>query len=593
MNLLGWQKSGSSTEVAVLDGFQSLTPLVNWDDGKTSRSRFRTVLAEKTRLVPMRDGTALATTVWLPGDEQGKSLPGPFPTILVRTPYDRWNFDFRPIWRFVSRGYAAVSQDTRGRFESGGEFWPLVDERHDGEDTLNWIAAQHWSDGNVGMIGGSYLGLTQWHAASTGNPHLKALVSYVPAAGSFVDMPYMNGGFMSGGLTWSIMVQAPERFADSQNMDLNAVLSELPLIDADIRAVDKELPLWRSWLAHDTLDEYWQAGYMPNYADNLTQPVLHITGWYDDVLRGTVHLYDLMKSNNRDNQKLVVGPWPHGGNTGRRMGDVNFGPDAAWHDEFYLVQRWFDRWLKGIGNNVESEPAARYFNMGENRWRTADSWPPAEVTPRALYLHSAGKAIQPEDGAVLNWQLPLAESPDSYRYDPAWPAPYLVDVRLNQLAMPEDYQDVERRTDTLVYTTAPLAEPLQITGAPAAVLFASSDARDTDWIVRLSDVHPDGRSINLVEGVVKASYRNGWESTELIEPGRVYRYDIPMMWTSHRFAPGHRVRIMITSSAAGWLHVNTNTGNHFATDTEIFIATQSIHHDQDSPSHVILPVLEN
>ncbi len=592
MNLLGWQISGSSTEVAVLEGYQSLTPLVNWDDGKTSLPNFTTALISKTVLIPARDGTALATTVWLPGDREGNALAGPFPTILVRTPYDRWNFDFRPPWRFVSRGYAAVSQDTRGRFESGGEFIPLVDERLDGDDTLNWIAAQPWSDGNVGMIGGSYLGLTQWHAASTGNPHLKALVSYVPVAGGFVDMPYMNGGFMSGGLTWSIMVQAPERYADSQNMDLNAVLAELPLIDADLRAVEKVLPLWRSWLAHDTLDEYWQAGYMPNYADKLIQPVLHITGWYDDVLRGTIHLYDLMKANHRPNQNLVVGPWPHGGNSGRRMGDVDFGPDAAWHDEFYLVQRWFDRWLKGIDNNVEGEPVARYFNMGENRWRTADHWPPADVQNRPFYLHSTGVALQPEDGARLDWQAPqVTDSSDQYQYDPNWPAPYLVDVRLNQLSMPEDYQDVERRQDTVVYTSQPLQTALQITGAPRAILFAESNARDTDWIVRLSDVHPDGRSINLVEGVVKASYRQGWESTTLIEPGRVYRYEIPMMWTSNLFKAGHSVRVMITSSAAGWLHVNTNTGNDFASDTETFVATQTIHHDVDYPTHVLLPVI--
>jgi uncharacterized protein len=590
--LLGWQISGSEPQVAITRGYETLTPQASWQDGSASPAAHRTVLDQDLVHVLMRDGVRLAASVWLPADGEGKPLPGPFATVLVRTPYGRKAFDSRPIHRFTARGFAVVSQDVRGRFDSEGEFAPLYDERQDGSDTLDWIAAQPWSDGKVGMVGRSYLGFTQWQAASTGNPHLKAMISYVPAAGGFIDMPYINGAFMSGILDWAIAAQAPDQYGPSRAKNLNALLSTPPLIDADIRAVGRELPLWRQWLRHQTFDQFWQAGSVDRHAAKIKVPVMHITGWYDDVIRATMHYHGLTNARGAGDQQLVIGPWPHAGNETRQLGDIDFGPDATWHGEFHAMVRWFDRWLKGRINGVENDPAVLYFNTGENKWRTASAWPLPQSTTTRLYLRSMGAAHTPDDGGRLSAApASRAEAPDHYQHDPASPAPHLVDIRTNQLAMPEDYSEVERRSDTLEYSTDLLESPLQVSGAPAFILHASSSARDTDWIVRLTDVHPDGRSIHLADGVVRASYRDGPRRPSQIEPNKPYRYSIPLTWVSHRFAVGHRLRITIASAAAGWLHVNSNTGNDFATDTKRVVATQTIFHDPDRPSHLVLPTV--
>jgi putative CocE/NonD family hydrolase len=591
-DLLGWNDPFRDT-VTVVQGLEPFSSVSQWQEKTISRPLFTTVTLAEKQMIPMADHVSLAATIMVPGDAGGKALPGPFPTVLIRTPYGR-NGALGDAFSFVSRGYVLVSQDVRGRGDSGGVFQPFQGDVSEGNDTLDWIAAQPWSDGNVGMYGASYLGWVQWQAACSGNRHLKALVSMVPSSSAFGDSPYVNGMFLTGYLTWAVYVDStPELAAATFKKDLNAIASERPLIDADLGAVGHEIPFWRSWVTHSSLDAYWQPGNILNCQQKIDQPVLHITGYYDDVLRGTMFAYDMMKANQRSNQQLIIGPWPHAINSVRSLAEFSFGPDSARTDLQYSYVRWFDHWLKGVDNKVETDPPVRYFTMGENKWHTADAWPPRNTVKKQWYLHSNGSAALPENDARLTMDKPNGDEPlDHYAHDPANPAPYIVDIRANQLAAPEDYQEAERRPDTLVYTTDVFKESFEITGDAEAVLYAATDRRDTDWVVRVTDVFPDGRSVNIIDGYLRARLRNGMAKEELVTPGAVLQYRIPMVWTSYRFAPGHRMRVIIASAAAGTYVVNTNTGNPMATDTQTAIAHQSVYHTMRYPSHIEVSVSE-
>jgi putative CocE/NonD family hydrolase len=588
--LVGWTDPPRDV-VTVVEGYEPFTPVRLWLADDVSKPVHTTVTVAEQVMIPMADWVPLAATVLLPGDGNGKAPPGPFPTVLIRTPYNR-TAAIADAFKFVSRGYAVVAQDVRGTGDSEGFFHAIHNDISDGDVTLDWIASQPWSDGGVGMIGGSYVAWVQWQAAASDNPHLKAMISIVPTTSAFGDLPYVNGLFGTGILTWCVYMGADsqELFAQAMTKDLNAIASELPLIDADLRAVGHEIPFWRYWVTHSTLDDYWQEGNILNHQDAIDLPVLHITGWYDDVLRGTMVAWDMMQANQRANQQLVVGPWPHHANSTRGISELGFGPDSVRADMEYFYIRWFDKWLKGKSNGAENDPAVRYFTMGENEWKTADTWPPKTSVEQTWYLHSEGNASSPGDGASLTTQKPGGETPDRYTHDPADPAPYLVDIRANQLNVPEDYQEVERRPDTIVYTTEPFNTDFELTGTSKMVLYAATDQRDTDWAVRITDVFPDGRSVNLVDGYMRARFREGVETEVLVDPGEINRYEIPLTWTSYRFAEGHRMRVIIASAAAGLYVVNTNTGNNPATDTEIKVANQTIYHDAEHPSHVVISV---
>lgn len=588
--LLGWNDPTQDT-VTVVEGYESYSAVAPWREKATSQPQFTTVTLASKQVVPMSDYVPLVATIMMPADSRGTALPGRFPAILIRTPYGRMD-SLKDAFKFVSRGYVVVSQDVRGTGDSAGFFHPLHEDITDGDDTLNWIAAQPWSDGRVGMFGGSYLGRAQWQAAASGNQHLKAMVSIVPTTSAFGDLPYINGMFFAGVLTWAVsMASTPEQLADALKKDLNKVASELPLIDADVRAVGHEIPFWRYWVNHSSLDEYWQKGNVLKRQGKIDVPVLHVVGWYDDGLRGTMTVYDMMKANGRAHQHLLVGPWPHVVNSVQSLAELSFGADAARSDLQYQYVRWFDRWLKGVVNHVDTERPVSYFTMGKNEWHSADEWPPKTSVREKWYLHSNGSANRPEDGARLTRALPKErQEADHYAHDPAEPVPYLVDIRANQIAVPEDYQEVEHRMDTLEYTTEKFDEPFEITGDATAVLYAATDSKDTDWVVRVTDVFPDGRSINIIDGYLRARFRKGMEKEELVSPGEVIRYRIPMTWTSYRFAPGHRMRVIIASAAAGAFVVNTNTGNPMGTDRETRVARQSIYHSARYPSHIEISV---
>ncbi|KQL45932.1 hydrolase [Brevibacillus choshinensis] len=573
--------------VLVKTGWEDLTPLKLWQDPLLSQASYG-VLRLGRHDVEMRDGIRLATEVWLPaGLQEGQRVP----TIFMRTPYGRMDAIFRRL-PFVARGYALVVQDTRGREDSEGEWVPLVHERNDGDDSLTWIASQDWSDGNVGMLGGSYVGYVQWAAASSGNPHLKAIFSYVTVGTPYVDIP-RKGGTILGGLSWIFMMAEKRRNVSALfRDDWSDVIKVRPIKEIPQKVLGKEIPFWTKWMEHPDGDEFWGESDWKRHADLVKVPSLLVSGWYDDNGMGTSESWEVISRNAPEHARLILGPWYHKANTTREIHHVPFGNNAIRYDLDVTQLRWFDRYLKGIQNGVDQEPRVEYYMVGENEWKTSQTWPPAEATVTNLYLSSGGQANTSGGDGALSLIEPDDQPVDTYQYDPLDAAPYLLDLSENENSVPENYREVEKREDVLVYTTEPLEEEVVIAGEISAVLYAASSARDTDWLVRLCDVDEEGNSIRLSDGIICARYRHSFQDPQLLVPGQIERYEIRMTKIANVFQKGHRIRVSVTSGAENFSFPNPNTGNDLATDTETVIAEQSIYHNGQYPSHIKLPVLK-
>lgn len=575
--------------ILVEPGFEGFTPLKLWGDPTLSKAE-HAINHLGEFFVTTEDGVKLSTEVWLPSNMKvGEKVP----TILVRTPYGRINFGEVEL-RFVQRGYALVSQDTRGREDSEGEWVPFNYEIDDGNDTLNWIAAQSWSDGNVGMIGASYGGYVQWAAASKGNPHLKAMVSLVTAGSPFVDLPRKGGPMMSGTLAWAFMMSDQRINMDALcRDDWDEVLSIRPIKDIPKKALGKDVHFWNQWMKHPDNDDFWKRADWSLYEENIDVPSLIISGWYDDDGAGTTQAWEMVKKNKRKNQKLILGPWYHQANSTRQIHNIQFGSNALRYDLDLLYLRWFDRFLKNIPNGVEKEEIVEYYMVGENQWKRSSSWPPQEVEYTEYYLGSNGNAKTSMGNGYIKKDPEENQKADVYLFDPKDPAPYLIDVSENECSVPENYRDVEKREDVLVYTSQVLQEDMAIAGDIYAVLYASSSAKDTDWVVRLTDVDQEGNSIRLADGIIRARYRNSFEKPELIEPGKIEKYEIKMSRIANLFKKGHRIRVQVTSGAENLAFANHNTGNDPADDIEMIVATQKIYYGNQYPTHVKLPVIPN
>lgn len=568
------------------EGWEGLTPQGDMAAPGLSRPEWG-IDFTGTEMVPMRDGVRLATDVYLPS---GRAPGQKFPTVLIRTCYNK--FSTAQFFAFVHYGYAVVAQDTRGRELSEGVWQPIVNEREDGDDTLNWIAAQPWSDGSVGMIGASYLAIVQWQAAASGNPHLKAIISMVTGGVPLFDFPHRGGVLSPGAIAWVVSMRkrsfAPD---DMARTDWEQVLKTRPIREIPARGIGEEIPFWNEWMDHEYYDGYWHKANFLARQHRINVPAMYISGWYDDVGPGSMQAWDMNRRGGRANQKLICGAWQHKMNVSRDIHGNDYGPDAVRYDMFLRYLRWYDRFLKGVENGVEREPAAEYFTIGENRWHTSDTWPPKEAVNRELYLSSAGRANTSGGDGLLLPQPPEEAGEDHYVYDPADPTPFLIDISENECLVPENYREVERRADVLVYTTPPLERAVTIAGEPAAILYASSDARDTDWVVRVTDVDEEGNSIRMCDGILRARFRKSFIEPSLLLPGEIVRYEIPMTWISNRFAAGHRIRVEIASGADSSVFPNSNTGLPAADDTSVRIARQTVFHGGRRQSRIVLPVV--
>lgn len=541
--------------------------------------------------------------------------------LLQRTPYDKTlpavGLMADPL-RLAGAGYAVVIQDTRGRFGSDGEFYLFRDDVEDGYDSVEWCAAQPWSNGKVGMFGVSYVGVTQWLAALTRPPHLVAIMPALSASNGHNGWTHRGGAFELGfNLSLTLLYFAldsaaravaagtvpPERIAE-----LVAAIDDLPdsfarLPPRNQPALADIAPYYFDWLEHPQDDDYWSPWKIEDAYDRVAVPVLHIGGWYDIFLDGTIRNFTGMRSDGattiaRSGQKLVVGPWSHGIPwLANPVGEVDFGlASTGVAAELQALQlRWCDYWLKGIDDGILDEPPVRIFVMGANVWRDEHEWPLARTSWEDYFFHSEGRANSSDGDGLLTTEAPGAEPPDSYIFDPSDPVP----TQGGALCCSPGYNRggafdqrcVESRADVLVYTTLPLAEEVEVTGPIRVTLWASSTGRDTDWTAKLVDVEPDGFARNLTDGIIRARYRDSFAQPSLLEPDEIYRYEIDLASTSNLFKAGHRIRVEISSSNFPRFDRNGNTGRPVADERELESAVQRLYHDLEHPSRITLPVI--
>jgi putative CocE/NonD family hydrolase len=543
--------------------------------------------------IPMRDGTELSADIYRPDAE------GRFPVILVRTPYNNNTDAEADFGRFyAARGYGVITQDVRGRWDSGGDFHAFVNEARDGFDTHEWAGTQPWSNGKVGTYGGSYVGLTQLLPAFMANPHLQAMVPMVTTSDLYNNWMYSDGAFQLGfSLSWGGILIDGRTNQNYTPYDWRRLFG-LPADEA-IGAAGRRVPHYDEWVSHPTLDDYWKSIIDGDHAQ-VPAPAMFIAGWYDIFLRGSIQDYTKLvdaavSKGEPSRHKLIIGPWVHGFNQ-RQVGDVDFGPAAVLDLQTWQL-RWFDHRLKGIDNGIDEEPPVKIFVMGRNQWRDENEWPPARARYTKYFFHGDGAANSLNGNGTLDTVQPGGEPQEALVYDPGHPVPTLGGGNCCRSWIvpmgPFDHRAVERRDDVLVFTGEVLQQEVEVTGPISVVLYASSTARDTDFVARLVDVHPDGFAQNIQDGIVRARHRESLESSSLIEPGRIYQYEIDLWSTSNVFLKGHRIRVEITSSNFPRFDRNPNTGRRFEGEQNLITATQTIYHDEQHPSHIVLPIISN
>lgn len=550
--------------------------------------------------VPMRDGVKLGAILYRPARE------GKFPGIVYRTPYGVDDYDAYAEFplKAARQGYAVLLVDVRGRLRSEGNFEAYRTEKQDGYDVIEWMGTQPFCSGKIGTYGGSYPGIVQWLAMSQVPPHLAAAAPEMTPIGSHHFM-YYGGAFSHPWIDWFV----PYIFADKRKRanDPSGPWDDEPATEeweksnrrqwydfrplVDLPLLKKYAPEYYQWLTHPDLSPWWDYLNVEKDFSKFRNPVFLESGWYDAAYgpEGATRGFNKMRQEARTEDArnktiLVLGPWNHTSLNTRKthFGQVEFGTNAGMDYDTELI-RWFDENLKGEDSKNSLPPVSIYI-MGENVWRSEKEWPLARAVSTSYYVHNNGK------NGTLSHLMPEAEKSDSYVFDPNHP---LWDIAYEK-SYPYDQNDNESRPDVLVYTTAPLEEDTEVTGELAAELFVSSSNADTDFSFTLCDVSPDGKSINLHgldAGYLRMRYRNGFEKQELMTPGKVYKIRISQVYTANLFKKGHRIRMYVTSSKAPHYDPNPNTGTEIANEKNLVPATNTLYHNKQYPSRLILPVV--
>jgi putative CocE/NonD family hydrolase len=527
--------------------------------------------------IPMRDGVTLSADLVLPG-----KLPAP--AVVVRTPYGKSGE--RQSERgaaFARGGYAAVHVDVRGRGDSGGTFQPYRNDGPDGADVIGWVAAQGWCTGDVATYGASYSGRIQWLTALEKPPALRAMVCLVTPSDPFVEVP--TGVPSPMHLNWYRYVDGRmPQYRD--DVDWMSVYRHRPLATMD-EAAGFVSPNWREELRHSRLDEWWEPVRYQHRIGEVGVPVLHVSGWYDDEEVGTPANFAAMAATGRPGQRLLMGPWGHAVNTTRRLGEVDFGPDALIDLDAHVLA-FLDEHVRGIIPEPRPAPV-RIFVMGANEWRDAQAWPPPGAPPAVFYFSSGGRANSRfGDGRLVAGPVSGEEPPDEWTHDPGRPVPFITGASSAQIGGPDDYHGVESRGDVLVFTSDPLPEPREIIGPVAVVAYVETTAADTDVMAKLVDVHPGGFAQRLCDGMVRLRYRDGFAREQPVTPGEVYEVRIPMWDTCVRLEAGHRLRAEIASSAFPKYEVNLGTGGDMISETGGVIAVNRLWHTPSRPSRLLV-----
>jgi putative CocE/NonD family hydrolase len=599
----------------------------------THREAESGVVIEKNVMIPMPDGVRLAADLYRPA-QGGMPAPGRFPALLTRTPYDKSGSSNEGDY-YAERGYVVVANDTRGRYASEGTWHGLANDPEDGHRVVEWIAEQPWSDGKVGTFGTSYPGGTQHALAETSPPHLSAMVPIDALSNCGVSGMRHGGAFELRFMNWIFQTGAPNSKAALANPALRQALTESGRrirehVDSlPVRAGTTPLrvvPEYEAWLLEAMRSgpdaPFWHTkgmsvvDHVGSYAD---VPVLHVTGWYDSWTRQVTMNYEALSQTKKSPQKLVIGPWTHGGQGSNISGEVEFTRDAA-IDLFAFRLRWYDRWLKGIKNGVDLDPPVLLYVMGSGddsrsgggrlkhggRWRTEQAWPIARAVPTLFFLHCDG---------TLGLSPPAQEqSRTTYTFDPLRPVPTVGgNISSNQGLIAAGGYDQRPRDDThaagsrlplserrdvLVFRTAPLEGDLEVTGLVAVKLWISSTAPDTDFTAKLIDEippnpdYPLGFDLNIGDSILRTRYRDGLDhQARPLEPGRAVPITITLYPTANVFKKRHRIRLDLSSSNYPRFDVNPNTGDPLGDHRRMVPADNTVHHDASHPSQMIVPVI--
>ncbi len=514
-----------------------------------------------THMVAMRDGVKLATDVYLPDDGTGK-----YPVVVARTPYDKSKNSSRLAANSAKRGYAFVIQDIRGRFKSEGHHAIIfgnegLGEHQDGRDTLKWIAKQPWCNGKIGSWGSSALGITQNMAAPVAPDELKAQHVSVAFSDYYSQAAYQGGAFRT---------QLIERWLRANGM------------------IEKNL---ETFVAHPRYDDFWKRLNSETQAGKVRAPGVFYGGWYDIFLQGTLNSFMAIHYHGGEGAKgkcrLVIGPVGHGAIT-----ELKYPANAYRGPACGDVFTWFDHVLLGKNNAIAQEKAVHYYVMGDptdakapgNYWRHEDNWPPP-AKPTSFYFHA--------DGKLVKGKPPEGDNSKTYTYDPKNPVPNIGGQELGVPLGPKDQRSIEKRPDVLLFSTDVLKEPLEVTGRLTAKLFVSSDCPDTDFTVKLCDVYPDGRSMLVTDGILRARYHKSFEKESFLEPGHVYELNVDLWSTSLVFNKGHRIRVAVSSSNSPRFEANPNTGKPFRASKETRVAKNTLHLSLKYPSRIVLPIYES
>jgi uncharacterized protein len=597
------------------------------------------LVVSKNVMIPMRDGVKLATDVYRPA-RQGVAAAGRFPVVLERTPYNKDGATAAASF-FVGRGYVFVVQDVRARYKSEGRWRPIADDPNDGFDTAAWIGAQPWADG-IGTIGTSYAGATQHALAIANAPHLETMIP-VDAMSNFGRYGVRHNGafelrFFNWVLTMGNAANGPNASAAALRAASDpAAAPALMDMGTRVREYVRGLPLrpgttplkfapdYESWLIeamrHGDYDDFWK-NHGSSVVDHLAEykdiPIYHVTGWYDSWGTQVANLnYIELRKAKKSLQRLIIGPWTHGGQARSFAGEAQFTPDAAL-DMYQWRLRWLDRWLKDVDNGVDREAPVRIYVMGGGdghktpdgrvfvggAWRDEQEWPLARTAYTPYYLHAGG---------LLSPERPSDSQPTAYQFDPRNPVPTLggnvssqgtlmTQGAADQRCRPDfwlcsDSRPLSARGDVLVFQTPPLDRDVEVTGRLVVKLWAASDAADTDFTVKLIDVYPpssdfpSGVDLNVADSIVRARYRNGPGKAELLKPGQPYEFTIETYPTSLVFKRGHRIRLDISSSNFPRFDVNPNTGEPLNEHRRWKVAENLVFHDRQRASHIVLPII--
>ncbi|MFL6208645.1 MAG: CocE/NonD family hydrolase [Pyrinomonadaceae bacterium] len=556
-----------------------------------------TVVIENGVRAKMRDGISLVADIYRPKSE------GKFPVLLERTPYSR-SGESGMAHELAAHGYVVVLQDTRGRYDSDGEFYPFRDESNDGYDTVEWAAQLPSADGKVGMFGGSYVGATQMLAAMARPPHLVAIFPYVTASEYYDGWTYQSGVLMQWfASSWtSILSVDTLRRQANESMKPAEWVAQLPVENYPILNTPPSTslaPYFRDWVAHERDDAYWQRWRVSDHYGEMNVKGLHAAGWHDLFLKGSIKNYTGLHAQAalpsvRAGQRLLIGPWAHAPTSAEgKIGDVVFGKSAVL-DMTGTARKWFDYTLKGVENEYASAPPVRIFVMGDNVWRDEQEFPLARTRYTKYHLHSQGSANKATGDGQLSTTAPGDERTDKFEYDPNNPVPTIGGRLCCGVALPPgpfDQRPNEIRPDVLVFSTPPLDKDLEVTGFVSLELYAATSATDTDFTALLADVDPGGYARFLTDGIVRARYRNANAQPSVVVPGKVYRYVIDLWATSNVFKAGHRIRLYISSSNFPRFNRNLNTGELMQGAARTLHAHQTICHDSKYDSVLILPLV--